>query len=225
MATQANQIAYGTNSPSALSDQNYWQTGDVVYNNNQLAVISTTGTATISTNSVTLPATAASLGVISGMKIVGAGVPAETIVVSVSASTATISANVTVALATTPISFLVNAIVPTGWICTQNGTPGIWEAITASPTAVMTTTQTIGTLSPLYRMTLLNPATTGTYSLPAAQTNMAGSVLSFKSLASGSITLTPLASNGYADAAAITLAQFGIISLMAAGTTTWYKLS
>ena len=228
MATQANQIAYGTNSPQGAGDTNYWQTGDLVYNSTQPAVIATTGTATISTNTITLPATAASLGVVSGMKVVGvagtgSGIPAETIVVSVSASTATISQNVTVALATTPIQFLVNTLVTTGWVCVQGGNPGVWEPITPMPTNNITTTQTIGTLSNLYRMTLLNPASTGTYSLPAAQSVPSGAVLTIKNLASGSVTLTPLGTNGYIDAAAITLTQYQNINLIGNGTTNWYK--
>ena len=225
MATQANQMSWGTNSPAALGDTNYWQTGDLVYNNNQLAVINTTGTATISTNSVVLAATAASLGVVSGMKIIGAGVPAETIVVSVSASTATSSQNVTAALTSTPISFLVNAVVPIGWICTQNGNPGTWEAINQAPTAVTVTTQTAGTLSPLYRLTVLNPATTGTYSLPEANSVVPGGIISFKNIASGSITLTPLSTDqidGGSTVAAVTLAQYTSSNLIANGTN-WYR--
>ena len=223
MATQANQQSWNTNSPAALGDTNYWQTGDIVYNNNQNAVIATTGTATISTNSVTLAATAASLGVVSGMLIVGAGVPKDTIVVSVSASTATISQNVTVALAVTPIQFLVNTLAPLGWVCVQAGNPGVWEPITQMPQFALSTTQTAGTLSNLYRVTILNPATTGTYSLPAAQTPAAGTFLTFKNVASGSVTLTPLATNGYIDAAAITLTQYQVVTLVSAGTTNWYK--
>lgn len=223
MATQANQMSWGTNSPAALGDTNYWQTGDIQFNNNQLAVISTTGTATISTNSIVLAATAASLGVVSGMKVIGAGVPAETIVVSVSASTAITSKNLTAALAVTPISFLVNSIVPIGWICTQNGTPGTWEPINQSPTAVTTTTQTAGTLSPLYRLTVLNPATTGTYSLPEANSVVAGGIISFKSIASGSITLTPLTTDQLdGGVTAITLAQYTTSNLIANGTA-WYR--
>ena len=223
MATQANQISWGTNSPAGLGDANYWRTGDVVFNNNQLAVINTTGTATISTNSVVLAATAASLGVVSGRKIVGAGIPAETIVVSVSASTATISANVTVALATTPIAFLVNAIVPFAWVCTQNGNPGTWEPINQSPTAVTVTTQTAGTLSPLYRLTVLNPASTGTYSLPEANSVVSGGILTFKNIASGSITLTPLGTDQLdGGVAAVTLAQYTASNLIANGTN-WYR--
>lgn len=223
MATQANQVSWGTNSPQALGDTNYWQTGDIVNNNNQNAVINTTGTATISTNSVVLAATAASLGVVSGMKVVGLGVPAETIVVSVTASTATISSNVTKALATTPIQFLVNALVPSGWVCTQNGNPGVWEAFSPAPTAVLVTTQTAGTLSPLYRLTVLNPATTGTYSLPEASSVVAGGMISFKSIASGSITLTPLSTDQLdGGVAAVTLAQYNTSNLIANGTA-WYR--
>lgn len=229
MATQANQQSWNTNSPQALGDTNYWQTGDLVYNNNQNPVIATTGTATISTNTITLPATAASLGVISGMKVVSlpgtsGGVPADTVVVSVSASTATISKNVTVALAVTPIQFLTNTIIPSGWICTQAGNPGVWEPVTPSPTGSITTTQTLGTLTGLYRFVLLNPATTGTYSLPEAANIPAASVITIKNIASGSVTLTPLATDAYVDAAAITLAQYAKIALATAGSTNWYAI-
>lgn len=228
MATQANQTSWGTNSPQALGDTNYWQTGDLVYNSTQPAVIATTGTATISTNTITLAATAASLGVVSGMKVVGvqgtaSGVPNETIVVSVSGSVATVSKNVTVALATTPIQFLVNALVPSGWVCTQNGYPGVWEPINQAPTAVTVTTQTAGTLSPLYRLTVLNPATTGTYSLPEANSVVPGGILSFKNIASGSITLTPLTTDQLdGGVTAITLAQYTCSNLVANGTA-WYR--
>ncbi len=223
MATQANQVAYGTQSPASAGDTNYWQTGDIVYNSTQAAVINTVGTSTISTNSVVLGATAASLGVISGMKIIGAGIPAETIVVSVSASTATISANVTVALVKTPIAFLVNAVVALGWICTQSGNPGTWEPINQAPTAVCVTTQTAGTLSPLYRLTILNPASTGTYSLPEANSVVAGGIITFKNIASGSITLTPLTTDQLdGGVTAVTLAQYTASNLIANGTN-WYR--
>ena len=33
MAGQPNQIGYGTQSPASAGDTNYWQTGDIVYNN------------------------------------------------------------------------------------------------------------------------------------------------------------------------------------------------
>ncbi len=227
MATQANQIAWGTNSPQALGDTNYWATGDLVYNSNQPAVIATTGTATISTNTITLAATAASLGVVSGMKVVsvapGVGIPNETIVVSVSGSTATISKNVTIALAVTPIQFLVNALVASGWVCTQAGNPGVWEPIYQSPTAVTVTTQTAGTLSPLYRLTVLNPASTGTYSLPEANSVVPGAIISIKTIASGAITLTPLGTDQLdGGVAAITLAQYSTSNLIANGTN-WYR--
>lgn len=164
MATQANQIAYGTQSPASAGDTNYWQTGDIVYNNNAAF---------------------------------GSGAS----------------------------STLLAGENPTGWICTSGGYPGTWAAITPEPTQTLTTTATSGTLTQGYRMTFLNPASTGTYSLPDAAQNMAGAVVSFKNLASGSTTLTPLSSNGYADAAAITLAQYASVSMMTAGGTTWYKVA
>lgn len=153
MAGQANQIAYGTNSPSALGDLNYWQLGDIVINN-----------------------------------------------------------------APGP-----NVQQVWGWLCTVAGTPGTWQALFTDPTITNTTTATSGTLTNGIRFQLINPATTGTYSLPAAQVNAAGSLATFKNIASGSVTLTPIASNGYADAAAITLAQFASVTLFGNGSTTWYR--
>ncbi len=153
MANQANQIAYGTQSPSSASDLNYWQLGDIVINNAPAA----------------------------------------------------------------------NQIQAYGWVCTVAGYPGTWSALFTDPTITLTTTATSGTLTNGQRVTLLNPASTGTYSLPNAVTNGAGSFLTFKNLASGSVTLTPLTANGYIDAAAITLTQYQVITLFSIGTTNWYK--
>lgn len=115
-----------------------------------------------------------------------------------------------------------------GWICTTAGAGGtaVFQQINSNATLSaesLTTTATSGTLAGYYSMTLLNPASTGTYSLPDASGNLAGKVVRFKNIASGSTTLTPLGSNGYADAAAITLAQYGVINLTSVGGTTWYK--
>ena len=113
-----------------------------------------------------------------------------------------------------------------GWVCTTAGTPGTWQVLysPALQTAV-TTTATSGTLTNGFRLTLINPATTGTYSLPDVSATLAGYEATFKNIASGSVTLTPLGSNGYADAAAITLAQFAAVTLLSNGTTIWYKQS
>jgi len=116
-----------------------------------------------------------------------------------------------------------------GWICTTAGVGGtaVFTVINSNATLgtgdAITTTATSGTLAGYYSITLLNPATTGTYSLPEASTNISGKVVRFKNIASGSVTLTPLGTDTYADAAAITLAQFGVVNLVSAGTTAWYK--
>ena len=226
MATQANQMSWNTNSPAALGDTNYWQTGDIVLNNNQVAIpASTTATGTSGTNTLTV---ASATGIVSGEPVIAinsTAIPANTIVVSVSGTTVTISQNLTAALSSYPVQFLGNNyLVPYGWVCVQNGFPGVWEPICQEPTAVCLTTQTLGTLSSFFRVTLLNPATTGPYSLPEAVNNFAGSIITIKNLASGSVTLTPLGTDSYADAAAITLAQYAKISLLSNGTTTWYSV-
>ncbi len=111
-----------------------------------------------------------------------------------------------------------------GWMCTVAGSPGTWIGFGALGTgaAALTTTATSGTLSSAYSMILLNPASTGTYSLPNVTAYASGGQLFIKNIASGSTTLTPLGANGY-DAAAITLAQYGSITLRSGGTTNWYK--
>ncbi len=88
------------------------------------------------------------------------------------------------------------------------------------------TTATSGTLTNGQRLILLNPASTGTYSLPEASANYAGFQCTIKSLASGSITLTPLATDQYDNGiAAITLAQFAVVNIITDSTTHWYKAS
>ncbi len=112
---------------------------------------------------------------------------------------------------------------PMGWQCSVAGYPGTWVSLgTIGSGSELTTTATSGTLSSSYSMILLNPASTGTYSLPNVTAYAAGAALFIKNIASGSTTLTPLAANGY-DAAAITLAQYGSITLRSGGTTNWYK--
>lgn len=103
-----------------------------------------------------------------------------------------------------------------------SGTTQWYNETNAAP-RVQTTTATSGTLTNYQSYIFLNPASTGTYSLPAAEANFAGFRMTIKNLASGSTTLTPLGSNNYADAAAITLAQFGVVNLVSAGSTSWYK--
>ena len=122
---------------------------------------------------------------------------------------------------------LVQSVI--GWVCTTPGAGGTAVFTTIYSNALLgtgealTTTATSGTLAGYYSITLLNPATTGTYSLPEASASIAGKTVRFKNIASGSVTLTPLASDTYDDAAAITLAQYGVVNLISVGTTYWYK--
>ncbi len=114
---------------------------------------------------------------------------------------------------------------PSGWVATASGAGSAANFLPFGQTNLtyaLTTTATSGTLSSSYAAILLNPASTGTYSLPNVTAYSAGSALFLKNVASGSVTLTPLAANGY-DAAAITLAQFGSVSLRSFGTTNWYR--
>lgn len=114
---------------------------------------------------------------------------------------------------------------PAGWVCTVAGYPGTWLDFGAvGGSAELTTTATSGTLSAAYTMILLNPASTGTYSLPNVTAYAAGGTLFIKNIASGSATLTPLGANNYeaTSIAAITLAQNAKVTLRSGGTTTWY---
>ncbi len=134
-------------------------------------------------------------------------------------------ASVTWAAGSVVFNSAPTAAGPVGWIA-QNAGAGSAANFLAfgqvNPTLPLTTTATSGTLSSAYFMILLNPASTGTYSLPNVTAYPGGSALFIKNLASGSTTLTPLAANGY-DVAAITLAQLASISLRSAGGTVWYR--
>ncbi len=115
---------------------------------------------------------------------------------------------------------------PVAWQCSVAGYPGTWVSLASvGSTAELASTATSGTLSTAYSMILLNPATTGTYSLPNVTSYGAGASLFLKNLASGSVTLTPLAANSYeaTSIAAITLTQNQTVTLRSAGTTVWYK--
>lgn len=125
----------------------------------------------------------------------------------------------------TPSAQSGNTAPVIGWVCSAGGAPGTWITLNApaNPAAPITTTATSGTLTGGASLTLLNPASTGTYTLPDASASTPGLVIRFKNIASGSVTLTPSGANNYADASAITLAQFGVVNLASVGTTTWYK--
>lgn len=119
------------------------------------------------------------------------------------------------------------ANAPSGWVATTAGAGSAAAFLPFGQTNLtyeLTTTATSGTLSSLYAMILLNPASTGTYSLPNVTAYSAGTALFLKNIASGSVTLTPLAANGY-DVAAITLAQNASVTLRSGGGTQWYKQS
>lgn len=120
---------------------------------------------------------------------------------------------------------LVNS--PSGWVCIVSGAGSSANFSSFGEIGLLnqlTTTATSGTLSSAYAMILLNPASTGTYSLPNVTAYAAGSALLVKNIASGSTTLTPLAANNYeaTSIAAITLAQNAKVTLRSAGGTTWY---
>lgn len=122
------------------------------------------------------------------------------------------------------------ANAPSGWVCQVAGVAATANFSPFGQTNTLnaqTTTATSGTLSTAFTQILINPASTGTYSLPNVTAYSAGSELFLKNIASGSVTLTPLGANNYeaTSIAAITLTQNQVISLRSGGTTTWYKKS
>lgn len=130
------------------------------------------------------------------------------------------------------IVFNVNqtAGAPLCWVCTTAGTTSyVFSAVAASgDTIVSTVTATTGTLAPGTEgssVILLNPATTGTYSLPEASGQNSGSQLAIKNIAIGPVTLTPLATDQLegGSLAAVTLVQNQTLLLEATGTTNWYS--
>ena len=118
---------------------------------------------------------------------------------------------------------------PLAWLCTTAGAGGtaVFTAVGSSAGSIVSTvTATSGTLSPGTvgsALILLNPATAATYSLPEASGQNAGSTLNLKNISANQVTLTPLASDSYKDAAAITLSQNQGVDLRAVGTTVWYN--
>jgi hypothetical protein len=119
---------------------------------------------------------------------------------------------------------------PSGWVCITAGVAVSANFLPFGQTNLLnqqTTTATSGTLSSAFSSIILNPASTGTYSLPNVTAYGAGSSLFLKNIASGSVTLTPLAANNYeaTSIAAITLAQNAAVTLRSMGTTTWLKMA
>jgi hypothetical protein len=119
------------------------------------------------------------------------------------------------------------AVMTIGRQCTTAGSPGTWTPIySAALPSTVTVTATAATLSAAARVILLNAATGPTVALPDVTTRLTGTLVSIKNIANNSATLTPLGTNGYADAAAITLTQYQVISLAPGptGSTIWYKV-
>lgn len=119
---------------------------------------------------------------------------------------------------------------PSGWVCTTAGAGATANFTSFGEIGLLstqTTTATSGTLSSAFSTILLNPASTGTYSLPNVTAYSSGARLFVKNIASGSTTLTPLAANNYeaTSIAAITMAQNAKVCLLSGGGTTWYLQS
>lgn len=99
----------------------------------------------------------------------------------------------------------------------------IWYNQETPPQAVVTTTfVSANTLTGYPSLTLLNGATGPSLNLPDPTLAGVGVRMTIKNIANNSATLTPIAAGAYADAAAITLAQWGSLTLQANGTS-WYR--
>ena len=113
---------------------------------------------------------------------------------------------------------------PYGWVCIVSGYPGTWGIIGVSPAGnALTSTLALGAYPNGNRLILANPGAATSNTLPVAASHAATFATTIKNISANSLTLTPATGETYQDAAAITLAQNAAITLLAGGTTIWYK--
>lgn len=110
-----------------------------------------------------------------------------------------------------------------GWVCVADGYPGTWATFGSGINAGAVSSITAAAALSVGLGKVLLSGTAGTYTLAPALSHSPGFTVMIKNMSSGSQTLTPATGEAYADAAAITLAQFAVINLMSNGGTTWYK--
>lgn len=110
-----------------------------------------------------------------------------------------------------------------GWVCVADGKPGTWLALSSVGNLTPSTLTAAAAIPVGVGNLLINGASGGTYTLAPALSHAAGFHTRIKNIGANSVTLTPATGEAYADAAAITLAQYGVVTLFSNGITVWYK--
>jgi hypothetical protein len=111
-----------------------------------------------------------------------------------------------------------------GWVCTVAGYPGTWKPFGYVDNGAQTLTAVAQAIPVGYSLTLLNVSAGGnTLTLSPAASHAAGFEMRVKNIAAESITLVTAAGAEY-DAAAITLAQDGSVTIVGNGTQ-WYLVA
>ena len=108
-----------------------------------------------------------------------------------------------------------------GWICVTAGYPGTWKAIGVINKQGIATITAAAVLTIGSGLQLYNGAA-GTCTLAAAASHAAGFEMTVKNIAAVNLTLATVAGATYEDAAAITLTQWQVVTLVGNGST-WYK--
>lgn len=112
---------------------------------------------------------------------------------------------------------------PLGWLCIADGRPGTWVALTPIGNITPTTLTAAAAIPVGTGILIINGGSGGTYTLAPALSHQSGYHTRIKNIAANSVTLVPATGEAYVDAAAITLAQFGVVTLFTNGTTNWFK--
>src|SRR4051812_42270807 len=112
---------------------------------------------------------------------------------------------------------------PLGWLCLLDGKPGTWVALSALGGLTPTTLTAAAAIPSGVGNLFINGASGGTYTLAAALAQASGFHMRIKNIAANSVTLVPATGEAYVDAAAITLAQNGVVLLGTNGKTKWVK--
>jgi hypothetical protein len=114
-----------------------------------------------------------------------------------------------------------------GWVCTAAGTPGSWVALGfAQPTTLTTVSSSGSTLASGSRYNLLTSTTASSYTLPAAGSQGAGTVLTVLNAGGASaVTLAAPSGNTIVGGPVLTTVANARLSVLSDGNTTWYNVS
>lgn len=114
-----------------------------------------------------------------------------------------------------------------GWVCTTAGTPGTWVALGfATPTTLTTVSTASSTLASGSRYNLLTATAASSYTLPAAGSQAAGTVLTVINVGGASaVTLAAPSGNTIVGGPVVTTVANARLSVLSDGNTTWYNLT